>query len=641
MSSHLDHTRRSAPPPRAARRSAAIAAALLAAASLVARGEAPGVAGASPPTGPVATVESVLVQPDQDGVRVAIAVSGPFHYLLVRRTDRLEILLDPVSAAAANHTLAIGPVRSLRVRSIAGAPPRAEITVFTKEPVEAADSFLDGRTLAVRLVPALGRASAGARPKPAAPPAESRPQIDHEGRTISPTQQAEHVAGRAALERTLTLDEGTGRLIDVNHLARVAVSEPRVVGVVPVSGRELLVTARAPGRATVYVWAADGLVAYAVEVRAGDDPFRDLRRALAALLPDASITVTEIHGTPSPAATPLPPGLPDSTPPPAAPRAGDPPAWMTSWPASPPPGGPPAPPAVPPGARGVVLSGSVETQMDRAQAEQVARAFVSGVVNLLVVRRPVQFSLQVEVVELTRNAQEALGITWGGGQQAPGSPPSLNGGVYNFQILTSPGLSATGLDLLIAQIEALSQRGQARLLARPGLVVLAGRTASLLLGGQVPVPVAGENGTVTIEYKDFGVILTARPEYQSDGRVFLQITPEVSTLDFTDAIKVAGFAIPALRVRRAQTMVAMRPGETLVLGGLLQREDVELVQKLPLLGDLPIIGALFRSRSFQRQESDLMILVTPRIVESPAAPPAPPAPSTQPTPPSSPSPPTP
>jgi len=241
-------------------------------------------------------------------------------------------------------------------------------------------------------------------------------------------------------------------------------------------------------------------------------------------------------------------------------------------------------------------------------------------VNLLTVRRPVQFSLQVQVVELDRNAQQTLGIAWGGGQQTPGSPPSLNGGVYNLQVITAPGLSTNGLDLLIAQIEALSQRGEARLLARPGLVVLAGRTASLLLGGQVPVPVAGANGTVAVEYKDFGVILTVRPEYQDDGRLFLQITPEVSTLDFTDAIKVNGFEIPALRVRRAQTMVAMRPGETLVLGGLLQREDVAQVQKIPLLGDLPIIGALFRSRSFQRQESDLLILVTPQLVESPPTP---------------------
>jgi pilus assembly protein CpaC len=602
-----------------------MAAALLAAAFALAP-QLRGLADVSAASGAAATVESVFVQPDNTGVRVIVAVSGPFHYLIQRRADRLEIFLDPVSAVAADHTLSIGPVRSLRVRSFAGAPPRAEIIVVTNEPVEAADSFLDGRSLTVRLVAA--RRSAGADPSDAgirppqssgvsgsgALPAEAHAGSAQDLRQPAAAASAAATAPRPFAARTLTLDEGAGQLLEAHHLARVAVSDPRVAGVVPVSAREVLVTARAPGRATVYVWDAGGLVVYAVEVRPGDDPFRDLRRALAALLPDADLTVTEFHGTPS-AAAPVP-----------TPAAG-----LAAHPA--PASNDPPPLPVSPGSRGVVLSGSVETQMDRSKAEQVARAFVPGVVNLLTVRHPVQFSLQVEVVELTRNAQEALGITWGGGQQTPGSPPALNGGVYNFQILTAPGLSATGLDVLIAQLEALSQRGQARLLARPGLVVLAGRTASLLLGGQVPVPVAGENGTVTIEYKDFGVILTARPEYEADGRVFLQITPEVSTLDFTDAIKVSGFLIPALRVRRAQTMVAMRPGETLVLGGLLQRDDVEMVQKIPLLGDLPIIGALFRSRSFQRQESDLMILVTPQIVESPPAPPTPSTPSTPSTPP--------
>lgn len=541
------------------------------------------------------TVKGIVVEPDGSGVRIAVALDGPFHYLIDRRNDRVVILLDPVSAAAADHTLAIGPVRSLRVRSLPGTPPRAEITVFTSAPVEAADSSLEGQTLAVRLT--TGRAGGAA----VAPPARPVPAVPTLGVT-----QPERIAGRTVVTRVMTLDEGTGRLLDVDHLTRVAVSDPRIVGVVPLSGRELLVTARAAGRATVYVWESrDVVVAYAVEVRGGADPYRDLRRALAALLPDSAITVTEVHGAGSGAAAPLPAG--------SAPPSGA--AYLPPLRSD---GSRPSGAAS--DGRGAVLSGTVETQIDRAKAEEVARAFVSVVVNLLTIRRPVQFSLHVEVVELNRNAQDALGISWGGGQQTPGSPPSLNGGVYNLQVITAPGLAANGLDLLIAQLEALSQRGQARLLARPGLVVLAGRTASLLLGGQVPVPVAGANGTVTIEYKDFGVILTARPDYQDDGRVFLQITPEVSTLDFTDAIKVSGFAIPALRVRRAQTIVAMRPGETLVLGGLLQRDDVELVQKVPLLADLPIIGALFRSRSFQRHESDLLILVTPQLVESPHTP---------------------
>ena len=267
-----------------------------------------------------------------------------------------------------------------------------------------------------------------------------------------------------------------------------------------------------------------------------------------------------------------------------------------------------------------MLSGSVETQIDREKIEAIAQAFASTVVNLVTVRRPVQFQLQVEVVEIDRNALQNLGVTWGGGQQIPGLPPSLNGGVYNLQIITSPGLGTAGLDLLIAQLQALAQQGRARLLAEPNLVVMAGTSASLLLGGQVPIPVAGENGSVTVEYKDFGVILNARPDAQDDGRLFMRIAPEVSTLDYDNAIKVNGFTIPALRVRRVDTVVSMRPADTLVLGGLLQHQDAQLIQKIPVLGDLPIIGPLFRSTQFQHQETDLVIFVTPRAVAATDAP---------------------
>lgn len=571
---------------------------------------------AAPSTVRTRTVQSIVVEPDNSDVRVVVSLDGPFHYLIDRHNDRVVLILDPVSAAAADHALTVGPVRSLRVRSIAGAPPRAEITIFTSEPVQAAASSVDGQMLTVRLAAARRghepAARSSAPPAPGAPPRSPQPPFAAQAAAPNsvPTLP-DRIAGRTVVARSLTLDEGAGRLLEVDHLARVAVSDPRIVGVVPVSSRELLLTGRAAGRATVYVWEGrDRLLSYAVQVTPGEDPFSDLRRAFAALLPDAAITVTEVRGARSNVSPAAPAGPGAATPPAASPTGSAP---IPQY-------GGALPPASKADTRGAVLSGTVETQIDKVKAEQLARAFVADVVDLLTVRHPVQLSLRVEVVELNRNAQETLGIVWGGGQQIPGAPPSLNGGVYNLQIITAPGASASGLDLLIAQLEALSQRGQARLLARPGLVVLAGRTASLLLGGQVPVPVAGPNGTVTIEYKDFGVILTAKPEFQDDGRVFLQITPEVSTLDFTDAIKVSGFEIPALRVRRAQTMVAMRPGETLVLGGLLQREDVQQMQKVPLLADVPIIGALFSSRSFQRHESDLLILVTPQRVESPDTP---------------------
>jgi Flp pilus assembly secretin CpaC len=613
------------------RQYAAIAAALALIAGMPLAG--PPAAAAPVPAGTrPGRITAVVVEPDEAGARVVVALDAPFHYTVDRRPDRVLIILDPVSAAAADHALTAGPVRNVRIRSLSGTPPRAVITVFTSEPVAAAGSSLDGHALTVSLKVGPGATvSEGSRAGSA-----GRTSQAEGGGTAAPGPpragpRAVTDAGAPGLDHAVVLEESTGRLLDVPHLVRVAVSDPRIAGVVPISGRQVLLTGRAAGRTSLYVWDGTGrVVSYDVEVRPAQDAFAELRRALAALLPDASITVTEAHG-----------GQPGASVPPAAGSAGVPPAAVP--PAGMRPGAVPPvvappflygraapdnlPPAAqtPPGSaatesRAAVLSGSVQTQADRAKAEAIARAFVAQVVDLLAIRHPVQFTLGVEVVELNRNAQETLGITWGGGQQVPGSPPSLNGGVYNLQILTAPGLAANGLDLLIAQLEALSQRGQARLLARPSLAVMAGRTASLLLGGQVPVPVAGANGTVTVEYKDFGVILAARPEYQDDGRLFLEITPEVSTLDFTDAVKVGGFEIPALRVRRAQTMVAMRPGETLVLGGLLQREDAASVQKIPLLGDLPVIGPLFRSRSFQRQESDLLILVTPRLIEPSQAP---------------------
>ncbi len=563
-------------------------------------------AAAAPPAGAAApaTLDSIVVEPDGPGVRVQIALSGPFHYLVTPHEDRIVVALDGVAAGDAAHPLALGPVTGVAVRPARGHAPLADVVVTTRVPLALTDSFLADGALVIRLAP--GDAAAPFPARAAAAPAE--PPAAREAPGV--------IAGRAVIPRALSLEAGAGRVLQIDGLLRVAVSDPQVLGAVPVSSRELLVTGRSAGRTTMYVWEGSRrLLAYTVDVVPAADRIARLRRLLALLFPDAAVAVEEVppapgQAAPSPAAaspvSPAPPvSRPTLSPPGGAPGTSDAPS-------------PPAP------AGTLILSGTVETQMDRQRVEQVAHAFAPGVVDLLSVRRPVQLKLQVEVAELNRSALRSLGVTWGGGQQLPGASPSLNGGVYNLQVLTGPAAGTSGLDLLIAQIQALTQRGLARLLAEPSLVVLAGQAASLLLGGQVPIPVAGPNGTVTLEYKDFGVILDARADYQDDGRVFMQIAPEVSTLDFSNAIKVSGFTIPALRVRRAQTAVSMLPAQTLVLGGLLERQDADLVQKVPLLGDLPILGPLFRSRTFQRQESDLVIFVTPVLAETGGAPPNPP-----------------
>src|SRR5579871_4199200 len=601
-----------------------VAAALVTAALWIAPGQAGGAGVVAP-----ATLGGLIIEHDGNGARVRIGITRPTRYRISAARDRVVVALDAVAASPASYRLAVGPVLGILVAPVPGSGGRVQVAIVTRAPMSARATREDS-AIVVTLTPrsAATQGETTHAPEPAGPhstaatPGPASRQLaaspDSAAQPTSPPGN-DAVAGRSAdrgRPGLVDLEEGAGRLIAVDGLVRVAVADPRVAGVVPVSDRELLVTARAPGRTTMWVWDGTNRArAYEVQVTPALDRLAMLRGLLA----------TIVHGE----AVPLPGAPAGATPPfgsgrvwapaPSAGVTGDPAgnlgasgAPSAEAPVAPRRGGQGSPGDAP----AIVLSGSVETQFDRQRVEEIARAFAPAVVDLLTVRRPVQIKLQVEVVEIERSAARSLGVVWGGGQAAPGAAPSLNGGVYNLQVITSPGPGAVGLDVLIAQLQALIQQGRARLLAEPSLVVLAGTSASLLLGGQVPVPIAGANGSVTVDYKNFGVILNARPEYQDDGRVFMQVEPEVSTLDFTDAVKANGFTIPALRVRRAQTTVSMFPAETLVLGGLLQQQDTRSIQKLPLLGDLPVIGALFRSEQFQRDETELVVFITPLLVDT-------------------------
>jgi len=163
-------------------------------------------------------------------------------------------------------------------------------------------------------------------------------------------------------------------------------------------------------------------------------------------------------------------------------------------------------------------------------------------------------------------------------------------------------------------VNALEQKGIARSLAEPNLVALSGDTASFLAGGEYPVPVPGGLGVVTIDYKRYGVGLAFTPTVLSGGLINMKIEPEVSQLDFSRAVTVAGISVPPLIVRRASTTVELRDGQSFVIGGLLQSTGQNAITQLPWLGDVPVLGALFRSASYQKNETDLAIIVTPRLV---------------------------
>jgi Flp pilus assembly secretin CpaC len=177
-----------------------------------------------------------------------------------------------------------------------------------------------------------------------------------------------------------------------------------------------------------------------------------------------------------------------------------------------------------------------------------------------------------------------------------------------------------GMDDISTMVKALKSNGIIRVLAEPNIVAASGEKANFLSGGEIPVPVAssGTTGgsTVTIEWKEFGVKVDFVPTIVDEGVINLKIAPEVSSLDFSNGIEISGFRIPAMRTRRAQTTVELRNGETMVIGGLLMEEEIKFERRIPLLGDIPILGHLFRSDRKARTLSELLLVVSPQIVRA-------------------------
>ena len=279
----------------------------------------------------------------------------------------------------------------------------------------------------------------------------------------------------------------------------------------------------------------------------------------------------------------------------------------------------------------VVLTGKAKSPSAAAKARNIAKQFDEDVVDSSEVNGSVQVQLEVRFVEAQRVNNKEIGASlyaqkgngtrfFGGTNGAVTSTPatgltltnSLISGSLPFGNIVGRLLDA-GMNV-DALVHALETRGVARRLAEPNLVALSGDTASFLAGGEFPVPVSADNGKVTVEFKKFGVGLDFTPTVLDSGLINLQIAPEVSQIDPTSSVKFNDIEIPGLVVRRAKTTVELRDGQSFVMAGLLQSTNNYDVRKFPWLGDIPILGALFRSSSYRKQETDLVIIVTPRLV---------------------------
>jgi pilus assembly protein CpaC len=289
----------------------------------------------------------------------------------------------------------------------------------------------------------------------------------------------------------------------------------------------------------------------------------------------------------------------------------------------------------------IMLSGKAVDAAQLDKAVTIARQFGPDVINSVSVMQPQQVMLEVRFVEISRTAGREFGVQWnrtgdksllniGNRVQAerlPVANQNANLGTSVSDIVSAGVLSggspfgfavgrmvANGVSTDIL-INALEQKGVARSLAEPNLVALSGDTASFLAGGEYPIPVAGSFGQITVEYKKYGVGLAFTPTVLGGGVINLKIEPEVSQIDTTHTVNVTNsISIPALIVRRASTTVELHDGQSFAIGGLLQSNGQNQIEQLPWLGSVPILGSLFSSKSYQQNETDLVIIVTPHLV---------------------------
>lgn len=304
---------------------------------------------------------------------------------------------------------------------------------------------------------------------------------------------------------------------------------------------------------------------------------------------------------------------------------------------------------VTPSRSAIVLSGHVSTEDVAKRAGQIAEAYSKNVVNVLTFG-PVgaqEVLLEVKFAEVDRSATTQLGInifSTGAANTIGTITTGQFGGFGQQQIGDSTGGRPTGpfpntqtlnnvLNLFLfrpdihlgAVVQALEQKNLLQILAEPNLIAVNGKEASFLAGGEFPFPIVqpGQGFTaVTIQFKEFGVRLKFTPVIMPSGNIHLRVIPEVSTLDFANALQISGFTIPALSTRRAETEFELQDGQSFVIAGLMDNRVTNITSKIPGLGDIPVLGTLFKSKSYQKSNSELMVLCTVRKISPSAEPPA-------------------
>jgi pilus assembly protein CpaC len=455
------------------------------------------------------------------------------------------------------------------------------------------------------LLPGTVLAQASLPPAPASPRAPF-PDLGRTPQVVQPPA--------APVPLTVTLEAGTGRLLTLPRPAlTVLAADPRVARIQPASPTSLFLMAVAPGRTTVLATAEDGAPVAQYDVVVSPSA---AAAAAAAAAPQAM-------AMPGAAAAPAAPPRPTASAVEGMIRR------MVR--------GADGVRVAAAGRNGFVLSGTVPTAADAQRAEAIARAAIgedAELVNTLSLLSSIQVNLRVRVAEISRQVTRELGFNWqalayDGNNFLLGLRTGTAGTVLNA--ITGAAASSSGAQRLAAGfsssrfdintvVDALASDQLITILAEPNLTAQSGEVASFLAGGEFPVPVAANNSnnSITVEFKQFGVSLAFVPTVMGPDRLNLRVRPEVSELSENGSISVplasGTVTIPALTVRRAETSVELGSGQSFAIAGLLQRSNTLVSSGLNGLGDVPVLGALFRSDRFRRNESELVIIITPYLV---------------------------
>ena len=384
------------------------------------------------------------------------------------------------------------------------------------------------------------------------------------------------------------VNTGRGRLVTLARpMTDLFVADDTIADVQVRSPTQLYLFGKKTGETTISATTRGGAVVYAATVRVGNN-LDSVQQMLGLAMPEAQVVATPMNGL-------------------------------------------------------ILLTGTVAAPEDAAEAERLVQAFVGDttkVLSRLKTATPLQVNLQVRIAEVTRSFIKNIGVnvqsrdgTGGfkfgvaqgrgastqflpGGTLSTGFTTPSQSGVTQSTLGSTFGLAGKllGLDL-IGAIDLGETIGQVTTLANPNLTALSGETGTFLAGGEIPIPLAQALGTVSIEYKQYGVSLAYTPTVLSDGRISLRVRPEVSQLDYSNAVTMNSTRVPGLTTRRTETTVELGSGQSMMISGLLSNSHNNSYDKTPGLSNLPVIGALFRSNAFQRNETELVIVITPYLVK--------------------------